>query len=97
MYTIIFHEEVDKDLKEIGNSISLLVFKKLRQLAKNPVIGEDLGNKANMNLSGFKKVYVNNKRVRIVYKIFEEKIEVFVVAIGKRDDMDVYKKAEERI
>ena len=97
MYKIEFHKEVDKDFKELGNSIALLVFKKLSQLAKNPIIGEDLGNKANINLSGYKKVYVNNKRVRIVYKIIEDKIEVFVIAIGKRDDMEVYKKAQDRI
>ena len=93
MYKIEFHKEVDKDFKELGNSITLLVFKKLSQLAKNPIIGEDLSNKANINLSGYKKVYVNNKRVRIVYKIIEDKIEVFVIAVGKRDDMEVYKKS----
>ena len=97
MYKIEFHKEVDNDFKELDNSISLLVFKKLRQLAKNPIIGEDLGNKANINLVGYKKVYVNNKRVRIVYKIIDEKIEVFVIAVGKRDDMEVYRKAEDRI
>jgi len=97
MYKIEFHAEVDKDLKELGKSTAILIFKKLNQLAKNPVIGEDLGNKANINLAGYKKVYVNNKRVRIVYKIIEDKIEVFVVAVGKRNDMDVYKKAEKRI
>ena len=97
MYKIEFHKEVDKDFKELGNSTALLVFKKLKQLAKNPIIGEDLGHKANINLVGYKKVYVNNKRVRIVYKIIDEKIEVFVIAVGKRDDMEVYKKAEGRI
>ena len=96
MYKIEFHKEVDNDFKELGNNISLLVFKKLHQLAKNPIVGEDLGNKANINLAGFKKVYVNNKRVRIVYKIIEDKIEVFVIAVGKRDDMEVYKKARSR-
>ena len=97
MYRIEFHKEVDKDFKELDNSISLLVFKKLNQLAKNPTIGEELGNRANINLVGYKKVYVNNKKVRIVYKIIEDKIEVFVVAVGKRDDMEVYKKAQDRI
>ncbi len=97
MFRIEFHREVDKDFKELGNSIALLVFKKLNQLAKNPTIGEDLGNKANINLVGYKKVYVNNKRVRIVYKIIEDKIEIFVVAVGKRDDMEVYKKAQLRV
>lgn len=97
MYAIEFHEDVSKDLKELGNSTTALVFKKLLKIAQNPLIGDDLGNKANNNLAGLRKVYVDNKRVRIVYKIIEDKIEVFVIAVGKRDGMEVYKKAANRI
>jgi len=97
MYTIEFHEDVKKDLKELGHSTTALVLKKLQRISQNPLIGNELGDKANNNLAGFRKVYVENKRVRIVYKIIEDKIEVFVIAIGKRDDMEVYKKAKDRI
>lgn len=97
MYAIEFHEKVDKDLKDLGANISQLVFKKLKKIQLNPTIGVDLGNKANMDLSGYKKVYVDNKRVRIVYKIIENKIQIFVIAIGKRDCMKVYQKALKRI
>ena len=97
MYTIEFHEDVKKDLKELGHSTTALVLKKLQRISQNPLIGNELGNKANNNLAGFRKVYVENKRVRIVYKIIEDKIEVFVIAVGKRDDMEVYKKAKDRI
>lgn len=97
MYSIEFHEDVRQDLKELGHSTAALVFKKLLKIAQNPLVGDDLGNKANNNLAGLRKVYVDNKRVRIVYKILEEKIEVFVIAVGKRDSMEVYKKAANRI
>lgn len=97
MYAIEFHEDVQKDLKELGHSTAALVLKKLQKISQNPLIGKELGNKVNNNLVGFKKVYVENKRVWIVYKIIDEKIEVFVVAVGKRDDMEVYKKAQDRI
>jgi mRNA interferase RelE/StbE len=97
MYKIEFHEDVRKDLKELGNSTAALVFKKLLKISQNPLVGDDLGNKANYNLAGLRKVYVDNKRVRIVYKIIEDKIEVFVIAVGKRDSMEVYKKAANRI
>lgn len=97
MYSIEFHDEVEKDLKSLGHSVSILVMKKLKKIVENPQVGEELGNKANLNLTGCKKVYVNNKKVRIVYRIIESKVLVYVIAIGKRDDMDVYKKANERI
>lgn len=97
MYTIKFHEDVKKDLKVLGHSTTTLVLKKLQKISLDPLVGNELGNKTNNNLAGFRKVYVENKRVRIVYKIIDDKIEVFVVAVGKRDDMEVYKKAQNRI
>jgi len=97
MYTIRFHEDVKKDLKILGHSTAALVLKKLQKIAQDPLIGNELGNKANSNLAGFKKVYVENKKVRIVYKIIDDKIGIFVVAVGKRDSMEVYKKAQDRI
>ena len=97
MYTITFHEDVDKDLKQLGHSVKLQVFKKLQKISQNPLIGEELGNKANMDLTGYKKVYVDNKKIRIVYKIIDDRIEIFVIAIGKRDDFKVYQKANDRI
>jgi len=97
MYNIVYHEKVEQDLKKLGNRVAVLVLKKIEKLALNPEIGQDLGNKNNLNLSGFKKIYVDNKKIRIVYKIIDDKIEVFIVAIGKRDDMEVYKLANERL
>lgn len=97
MYRVTFHAEVDNDFKELGHSVTQLVFKKLKKIAQNPIIGIDLGNRANLNLVGYKKVYVDKKRVRIVYKIIEDEIVVYVVAVGKRADMEVYQKASERV
>jgi len=97
MYRIEYHPELEQDLKELGHSAAQLVFKKLKKIAQNPIVGVDLGNKANMNLTGYKKVYVDKKRVRIVYKIVEEKIVVYVIAVGKRDDMEVYETASKRV
>ena len=96
MYKIEFHEDVHKDFKELGNSTTKLVLKKLIKISQNPLLGNELGNKANNNLAGFRKVYVDNKKIRIVYKIIEEKIEVLVITVGKRDGMEVYKKASSR-
>lgn len=42
-------------------------------------------------------MYADKKSLRIVYRIVDDVIEVEVIAIGKRDDMDVYKKASERV
>jgi len=97
VYQVVFHEDVNKDLKELGHSTTTLVLKKIQKIANNPFIGIALGNQANNTLAGYLKVYVDNKRVRIVYKIEDKKIEIFIVAVGKRDKMKVYKKASTRV
>jgi len=46
-----------------------------------------------MNLSGL-KVYVVKKQVRIVYEIMENILVIHVIAVGKRENMEVYKQAD---
>jgi len=97
MYELKLHPKVEDDLKELDNALLIQVFKKLKQIQNSPNIGISLGNKNNMNLSGFKKVYLAKKRVRIVYEVQEQILVVYIIAIAKRDDMEVYKKANERL
>lgn len=96
MYEIKYHPLLEEDLKQLNNSVRLEVFKKLIKIQQSPELGLPLGNKNNMNLTGLKKVYVAKKQVRIVYEIVNEILVVYIIAIGKREDMEVYKQAEKR-
>ena len=96
MYDFKFYEEAEKDLSKLNNSVKKLFVKKLTQIINNPEIGKDLGNKNNLNLTGLKKVYFDHKRYRIVYEIKENEIIIHIIAIGKRDNMKVYKEASNR-
>ena len=97
MYQLKLHPKIEDDLKELDSSLQIQVFKKLEQIQISPELGLPLGNKNNMNLSGFRKVYLAKKRVRIVYEIQDDILCIYAIAIGKRDDMEVYKKAFERV
>lgn len=96
MYEIKYHPLLEEDLKQLNNSVRLEVFKKLIKIQQSPELGLPLGNKNNMNLTGLKKVYVAKKQVRIVYEIVNEILVVYIIAIGKREDMEIYKQAERR-
>ena len=49
-------------------------------------------NKFNVNLTGFYKLYVDNKKIRIVYRLLGEEIEIIEVwGIGKRDKEEIYR------
>ena len=97
MYELKTHPKIEDDLKELDHSLRIQVFKKLKQIQQSPQLGLPLGNKNNMDLSGFRKVYVAKKKVRIVYEIQDDVLCVYTIAIGKRDDMEVYKKASHRL
>jgi len=96
MYKIIYHPLVEEDLKQLNNSIRIEVFKKLEKIKISPELGQPLGNKNNMNLSGLRKIYVAKKQVRIVYEIIDDVLVVKIIAVGKREGMKVYKEAENR-
>ena len=96
MYEIKYHPLIEEDLKQLNNSICIEVFKKLEKVKNSPELGKPLGNKNGLNLTGLKKVYVAKKQVRIVYEIIDNILVVKVVAIGKREDMEVYKEAAKR-
>ena len=97
MYSLKLHDKVYDDLKVLDNTLVIKVFKKLKQIQQSPQIGENLGNKNGMNLSGFKKVYIDKKRVRIVFEVQDDILTVYTIDIGQRDDMEVYKKAFDRL
>jgi len=96
MYEIKLHPLVEDDLKKLNNSVRIEVFKKLKKIQSSPELGELLGNKNGMNLSGFRKMYAAKKQIRIVYEIVESMVLVKVIVIEKREDMIVYKEAEQR-
>ena len=96
MYEIVNHPLVKEDMKQLNYAVQVLVLKKLKQLQNSPELGKMLGNKNNMNLTGLKKVYVAKKQVRIVYEIIDDILVVRVIAIGKREDMEVYQEAVKR-
>jgi mRNA interferase RelE/StbE len=61
-------------------------------------LGEALGNKHNIDLTGYYKIYVSKKSYRIVYRIVKNEIEIIEIwGIGKRDKMEVYKNIDKRI
>ncbi len=96
IYDLEVKEGVEKDLKQFTPHQKMLIYKKFKKLQTSPELGHPLGNKAGYDLSGCRKLYVDKKKIRIVYTIIEERIVVEVIAVGKREDMAVYRLATKR-
>lgn len=95
-YKILFHPEAKKELDLLAGSNRILVLKQIKKLSESPELGDALGNIAGLDLSGYRKMYANKKQIRIVYKIIEKRIEVFIIAISNREKSKVYELASKR-
>ncbi|MFC2131987.1 type II toxin-antitoxin system RelE/ParE family toxin [Bacteroidota bacterium] len=95
-YRILFHPEAKKELLSLEGSLRIKVLKQIKKLKEKPQLGENLGNKAGLDLTGYKKLYVDNKRIRIVYSIMEDMVLVYIISIAKRESMSAYRKAQKR-
>lgn len=93
-----FIKEAAEDYKKLDGSLKKLCDKKLEELVINPNLGEKLGNKYNIDLTGFYKIYFNSKKYRIVYRIREHLLEVIEIwGISKRDKEEIYKMVGKRL
>ncbi len=97
-YKIEFILDAEKDYASLDKSIRKLVSKKMDALSNNPYLGEPLGNKFGIDLTGFYKIYVVKKKYRIVYRLIGEHVEVIeIIGIGKRDKEEIYKLVAKRL
>jgi mRNA interferase RelE/StbE len=97
-YKVIFTNDADNDLKGLDKSIRTQVIKKAIALQENPFLGNPLGNKFGLDLTGYYKLYIAKKAYRIVYRLIGEQIEVVeIVGIGRRDKEEIYRLVVKRL
>ncbi len=85
-----------KDFKKLDGREKLLVAKQLNKLTSAPFFGEDLGKRAGIDLTGYYKLYTDRKRLRIVYRCVGDELDIEIIAIGRREELEVYRKAKKK-
>ena len=83
MYEIIFRNPAKRFLKSLPKDSQERILKQIERLKKNPRIGKPLTG----NLRGLWRLRQDN--YRIVYKIKDQELIIYVMSIGNRDK--VYK------
>jgi len=83
------------DFNMLDGSVKKRTLKQLVKLERNPKYGDPLGNKAGINLEGYFKLYADKKQIRVIYELINHVIKI--IAIDKREDMEVYRIALKRI
>ncbi len=91
-WSIIYHKEVEHDLKSIGNFAAKRILRAIdSKLTKAPL---DFGQPLTGNLSPLRKLRVGD--YRIVYHVTTHEVVVYVLAVGPRRDKEIYTMASKR-
>ncbi|OOH88046.1 addiction module toxin RelE [Pasteurellaceae bacterium 15-036681] len=91
-YKLSFDKRALKEWQKLGSTVQQQFKKKLQERLENPHILAD-------KLSGYHsryKIKLRSSGYRLVYEVNDEVITVLVLAIGKRNGMEIYKTAEQR-
>jgi len=73
-YRVTLTADAADDFRRLDGSLKQPVANQLKKLATSPLLGEHLGNKAGLDLTGYYKLYVAKKSVRIVYRVIAEEV-----------------------
>lgn len=92
-WKVIYHNSVKADLRELGNARAQKI---LRAIEERIINGEPdkSGKPLSGNLVGHRRIRTGD--TRIVYKVIDGRIHIYIIAIGNRRDHEVYELALKR-
>ena len=91
-YKLLFLPSARKEWDKLGAPVREQFKKKLEKILADPIVPAN-------RLSGEKnyfKIKLRSSGYRLVYEVEEQEVKVFVIAVGKRENALVYKKALKR-
>lgn len=96
-YSLKWKPEAEREFNRLDKAIQQQALTQFKKLVTSPELGEPLGSKAGFDLTGYRKLYFFQKKYRIVYELNKKSNEVIIFAIGKREDMQVYRELARRM
>lgn len=93
-YNLEFDERAFKEWQKLGETIRSQFKKKLEKVLENPHIEN---NRLHGELNGCYKIKLRSSGYRLVYKVEDETVVVFVLAVGKRECNQAYNNASDRL
>ncbi|MGH7965909.1 MAG: type II toxin-antitoxin system RelE family toxin [Candidatus Binatia bacterium] len=96
-YSIEFLPEAAREFEALDGALKKLIAKQFEKLAERPELGESLGKKLGIDLTGYRKLYFGRKGYRIIYEIQQQRLIVLIIGIGKRERAEIYKDVARRL
>ena len=88
MFRIEFTEGAEKEFEKLDGSVRLQVLKALARRAENPVVPS---SRMSGSDGSYFRIKFRDAGLRLIYRVIEDEILVLVLAIGKRENGDVYR------
>ncbi len=95
-YKVEFLYEAAEEFEALDGSLKKIAAKQIDKLAERPELGEPLGRRMGIDLTGYRKMYFGKKAYRIVYEIQRQKLLILIIGIGKRERAEIYKEVARR-
>lgn len=97
-----YTKEAQKDLIKLDDHSRKLVLKAIEKTAERPLpppdgIGKPLGNHSAAKLSGYYKIKLKARGLRVVYGLIRTEKVMRIIIVSVRSDEEVYIEAEKRI
>ena len=96
-YKVEFLPEAAQEFEALDGSLKKIAAKQIDKLAEKPELGEALGKRMGIDLTGYRKIYFGKKAFRIVYEIQRQKLSILIIGIGKRERAEIYKELARRL
>ena len=96
-YEILLIKATQDDYNKLDGTIKKQAKAQLLKLTVSPELGQPLGKKMGLDLTGYCSLHFYGNKYRIVYKVDEGKKQVVVVGIGLREKARVYEAATHRL
>ena len=97
VYKVEFLPEAAQEFEALDGSLKKIAAKQIDKLAGKPELGEALGKRMGIDLTGYRKMYFGKKAFRIVYEIQRQKLLILIIGIGKRERAEIYKEVARRL
>ena len=92
-YSLEFDERALREWDTLDGSVRKKFEKTLEKLIWNPHFR---GNELHRDLAGFYKIKLLKDGYRLVYQVIDERIVIYVIAVGRRADNEIYELATKR-
>ena len=92
-FNLEFHVLALKEWQKLDNSVKDQFKKQLEKRLSNPRVASA---RLHGDLDNFYKIKLRTLGYRLVYEVIDHKLVILVIAVGKRNQEEVYKKASSR-